>query len=325
MLRKQRKKKKQFAKTRAASDRFRLPPGSEPRADLPPGGSPQWHALVRPQNFAFYRGIDTLYKFRAFTSKKDESRLREIVEQHTVYFSPRDRLNDMFDMAVRHEIRGDKAKPATRRRVLRDLERLMREHTPPLTEADIQKQLDLTRTADLIDLERQATEQSRTRLAKEFPIFCLSSDNTRPAQWAYYAGDNTGVCIHFDSRIQSRSPFAFARMVEYQEKRPSLPIPLTLDHNEVARRVALIKHLDWQHEREYRVLGHSDIGINFTSYDGRRGEFAAPLILGITVGNRMKRKKVDVVRKMASEHTPQIPVFRANPRPDTFNCSIDPL
>jgi hypothetical protein len=324
-VRKRKKKKKQSGMVGQTGGRFRLPPGSEPRADLPAWGSRKWQAVVRPQNFAFYRGIDTLYKFRAFTSKKDESRVREIIEHHTVYFSPPDKLNDLFDMAVLHKITGDKTKPATRRRVLRDLERLMRQHTPALMENVIRKQLDCARTADLGALEQQASEQSQARLAREFPVFCLSSDNTRPAQWAYYAADNTGLCIHFDSRIQSRSPFAFARTVEYQDKRPSLPIPLVLDNTEVARRVALIKHTDWKHEREYRVLGHSGIEQNFKSFDGSKAEFAAPLILGITVGNRMSKERVAVIRKMASAHTPEIPLFRANPRRETFTCSIDPL
>ena len=266
-----------------------------------------------------------MFKFRAFTSKKDELRVREIVEQHTVYFSPRHKLNDMFDMAVRHEIMGDKTNPATRRRVLRDLERLMRQHTPPLAEEVIRQQLEYTRTADLVDLEHQASTQSQARLAKEFPVFCLSSDNTRPAQWAYYAGDNTGVCIHFDSRIQSSSPFAFARMVEYHNRRPFLPIPLSLNSNEVARRVALIKHTDWKHEREYRVLGHSDIGINFRSFDCKRAEFSAQLIVGMTIGNRMNKRKEKILRQIASAHSPEIPLFRVNPRASTFACSIDPL
>ena len=304
---------------------FPLPPGAEPRSDLPEWGSDAWHAVVAPQNYAFYEGIDTLYKYRAFATDEDERRVREILERNTVYFAARDRLNDTFDMAVRHEITGDRNDPTTRERVLGDLERLMRAHRPPLPEEQIRAGLDRTRCADLAELEGQATEQSRARLAKEFPIFCLASDIQRPAQWAYYAGDNTGLCIHFDARLESRSPFAFARRVEYQEARPALPIPLDIDSLEVARRVALIKHSDWDHEREYRLLAHPEIDLNLLEFDGSRGRFAGDLMVGITVGHRMEVAKVEQVRQLAQAHDPPIQLFRANPRPDTFSYSIDPI
>ena len=89
--------------------------------------------------------------------------------------------------------------------------------------------------------------------------------------------------------------------------------------------MALIKHTDWQHEREYRVLGSVDTGISFKSYDGRKAEFDAALIVGITVGTRMDTSTLDMVRSVAAAHVPPIPLFRANPRPDAFRCSIDPL
>jgi Protein of unknown function (DUF2971) len=218
-------------------------------------------------------------------------------------------------------ITGDKSKPATRRLVVQDAERLMRAQSPPIPEPEIQQHLDYLRTVDLTEIERQATEASGANLAKEFPVFCLSANNTHPAQWAYYAADNTGVCIHFDCRLLSRSPFAFAREVEYQDARPAVPIPMTLSDTELARRVALIKHTNWQHEREYRVLGHTDIRINFKSYDGRKAEFDGALIVGITVGTRMEPTKVDLVRSVAAAHAPPIPLFRANPRPDTLGLA----
>ena len=319
------KKNKRARAAGRAGKRFPLPTGTVVLPGYPPWESPAWHTAVRPQNFAFYRGVDTLYKFRALTSPTDVARFRQIIEGNTVYFAPRDTLNDVFDMAIRHVIIGDKSKPPTRARVLRDAERLMRAHAPPIPEPEIQHQLEFFRTVDLTEIERQATEASRANLAKDFPVFCLSADNTHPAQWAYYAADNTGVCIHFDCRLLSSSPFAFARKVEYREARPAVPIPMTLSGTEVARRVALIKHTDWQHEREYRVLGHTDIGINFKSFDGRRAEFDGALIVGITVGVRMEPTQVDLVRRIAAAHVPPIPLFRANPRPDTFTCSIDPL
>jgi hypothetical protein len=292
---------------------------------MPDWGSRKWHALVKPQNFAFYRGIETLYKFRTFSSKKDERRLREILEEHTVHFSRPDKLNDLFDMAIRHKITRAANDASTRRRLVRDLKRLMREHVPALSEKLIEEKLAYTRTAKFEEIERQVSEQSRNRLAAEFPVFCLSSDNRRPAQWAYYAADCSGVCIHFDARLESKSPFAFARMVEYQIRRPFVPIPMTLNGTELAKRIALIKHTDWKHEREYRVLGHTDIGVNFRSFDGNSAQFGPALITGITVGVRMPAKKIAIIRRLAKQHAPEIPIFRANPKRDSFTCSIDPL
>ena len=132
------------------------------------------------------------------------------------------------------------------------------------------------------------------------------------------------MCIHFDARLAAASPFAFSRRVEYREERPFIPIPLDLSGTEVARRVALTKHTDWDHEREYRLLGHSQIELNL-KFDGRRGRFNGNCIVGVTVGHLMPSESMALVRELACAHDPPIPIFRANPRLDSFSYSIDQL
>jgi hypothetical protein len=51
---------------------------------LPDWGSEAWHAAVAPQHYAFYEGIEALYKYRAFATDEDERRVREILKRNTV-------------------------------------------------------------------------------------------------------------------------------------------------------------------------------------------------------------------------------------------------
>ena len=279
---------------------------------------------MRPYHYAFQESVDTLYKFRPFRTKTDDRRLREIVEDSTIYFARRSQLNDPFDMAVRHEVRGDKNNPATRARIVADGERLLRQRRPRLPENLIREKLQELQVIPFDELERGATEDSRLMLDRDYPVFCLSAENRRPAQWAYYAGQSTGVCIHFDSRLSRHSPFALARRVQYREERLPLPIPLRISQHEVARRVGLIKHRDWQHEREYRLLSYPGIDLDL-EFHGQRAVFAPYLIVGITVGHLMPKKRVRAVCNIAFRHKPPIPAYRANPKADEFRFSIDPI
>jgi Cytochrome P450 len=56
---------------------------------------------AKEYNYAFADGIDTLYKFKAFSTPFDERVVYEILVDHTLYFARADQLNDDTEMKIR--------------------------------------------------------------------------------------------------------------------------------------------------------------------------------------------------------------------------------
>jgi len=285
------------------------------RAALEPGRDSRELVLeagvdIRGLNYAFKAGIHTLYKFKPFLTARDEAHVREILVDNKIYFARADELKDKTELQIRHEIWGDKADPETRRRVVADSERLMRAEVPTIPENSI-----------------QASRTSNESLRREFPVFSMAIRNTEPLHWKEYAGDSTGLCIHFDATSYDAasvdSPFSVARLVEYMPARPPIPIPLNIEGTEVARRIALTKPLSYVGEIEYRLVvckGYS-AGIEIV---GQKGKFGARHIVGVTIGERMSDMQIAKVAAMAQHRDPAIPLSIARETPTGIRISPFP-
>jgi predicted ATP-binding protein involved in virulence len=99
---------------------------------------------AKQYSYAFADGIQTLYKFKAFSTSFDEQVVREILIDHTIYFARADQLNDDTEMKIRHAIDGDPHDPQVCARVIKHSERLMRAHRPRLSEEVIAAEIGVT-------------------------------------------------------------------------------------------------------------------------------------------------------------------------------------
>jgi hypothetical protein len=266
---------------------------------------------AKQYNYAFADGIKTLYKFKAFSTSFDEDVVREILVDHTIYFARADQLNDETEMKIRHEIDGDPDDPTLRARIIKHTEQLMRAHTPPLSEEVIAAEIGNLATADFALMAADATARSRETLIRDFLIFSMAIRNTEPLHWKEYAGDWTGLCVHFNSAAGFSSPFAYARKVEYAAERLPIPVPINISPTELARRVGLTKPLKYSGEIEYRLVVCQGYEACIT-ITGQKGVFDWRHITGVTIGERMPPGQLEKLKRLVAARRPAIPLFVAS-------------
>jgi hypothetical protein len=80
-----------------------------------------------------------------------------------------------------------------------------------------------------------------------------------------------------------------ARRVVYSEVRQPILVPIHYNNDDdVADRMVFAKAQDWQHEEEYRIVGHENmVGDEFPLVEGRYVEFPANTLTGITFGSKI--------------------------------------
>jgi hypothetical protein len=103
---------------------------------------------------------------------------------------------------------------------------------------------------------KDADEQSRlndtiTEVGKHTGAVCFSADWQDPVLWSHYADKHRGIALGFDV-----SNDAYLLAVKYQTDRVEFPaLPLT---GEIVDRVFGTKFLNWQYEREWRLVVELD-------------------------------------------------------------------
>lgn len=252
--------------------------------------------------FAAQNGKTTLYKFRSYQTPQDEW-VRQIIEDHRIYFARASQLNDPFDMSPLVE-------QFTRETIVAEAERYL-SGQPGMTTAERNRRLEYFRTCDLDAHAAKVTAKQRTRIEDDYSVFSLAGNRDHPMLWSHYADGHTGLCVHF--RADADSFFGGSLRVIYDGKRALLPINQDVSDAEVFNRAVLHKGKFWSYEEEYRVLrcpdiDYSDIGIR---YDGQHAFFPSSLVTGITVGIRMPPSNVEAVLRLAAAHTPRLTVWRA--------------
>jgi len=264
------------------------------------------------------RGVNTLYKFRPFSSELHRQRVREILVEHKVYFSRRSQLNDPFDLTPVFDFAMDRTK------LMQDAERAWKRRLPPPTENELRNLRSVLATQDLNKLAAAGSARALERIEKDYWVFSLAGNRDHPMLWSHYAEGHTGLCIHFAA--DGNSPFGAAQQVWYKSKRPVVPVPILIPEEEAAARVTLIKGEFWRYEQEYRFIRYpntffEDIGLRF---DGQHAFYLRRLLTGVTLGARMAQPRIDEVLALAAAHNPPVPVWKAIEQ-RTFKFRFEPL
>lgn len=254
--------------------------------------------------YAARSGKTTLYKFRSYRTDKEREWVRQIVEDHKVYFSRASQINDPFDMSPQLE-------EFTREELLAAADRHFLSQ-PKLTEQERFERRNYLATCDLSQHAANVVAGMRKRIEDGFFVFSLAGNRNHPMLWSHYAFGHTGLCVHF--RADESTIFGASMGVIYDGKRARIPVDVrSVSMGEIFNRSVLHKGEFWSYEEEYRLLrlpntDYSDVPIRF---DGQHAYFPSSVLSGITVGVRMSGSEVDDVLKMAARHTPPLRVWRA--------------
>lgn len=108
--------------------------------------------------------------------------------------------------------------------------------------------------------------------------------------------------------------------------RPLLPVDLgRLSEREIFVRAVLQKGTFWRYEDEFRFLrlpGPGDWHPLPIYFEGQHAHFPAAFLSGITLGARMPPAESQALIRIARNHKPQLPVWRAV-ETDTFDFAFE--
>jgi hypothetical protein len=261
---------------------------------------------------AYEHGVAELYKFRCYGSAQECERVRQILKEHRVYFSRASQLNDEDDLRPRIRFRRAATDAESRAILLADAERVWSRRPVPHSAEELARFRTRLATIPLEQLECEGMLRAHRRLEENYPIFSLARTRDYVDMWKRYAGDGTGLCIHF--RADDQSPFGLAQRVSYGATLPELLVPFdpSVPEEEFAHLAVMTKLLKWQVEDEYRLIRYPDV--DFTPiglrFDGQFGYFPGRCLAGITVGLAMPTPQVEEILEMAEAHDPPLPVWR---------------
>jgi hypothetical protein len=250
-------------------------------------------------------GKPELFKFRAYTTPAEVSRVREIIQRHKIFFAKRSQLNDPYDLAPAIELGGSLADPAFHKDLVADATKQLASNGVDSTE--IVRRVALMEKQGFSSISTDGQAAVLKRLEDQYPVFSLAGQRDHPLMWAHYANGHSGLCIHF--RGDGNSYFGTAQEVGYHLERAVIHAPIALDEDELIAKAVLWKGVCWAHEEEFRLIKYPDVdlsgaGVNF---DGQVCQFDPNLLSGISVGE---------VKCLAKEHSPSLPVWQANLRND---------
>jgi len=155
-------------------------------------------------------------------------------------------------------------------------------------------------------------------------ISCFSEEHDNMLMWSHYADGHKGFCLEFDT---SHEPFTKMHKVKYSEGIPEIDAAKvwnrTENNMEAINGYLLSKHIDWQYEREWRVL-HTEKTTSF--------RYNSSALIGIYFGTKIDFTDLEIVATVIRSQNPKCRFyemdklsgkFKVVPREVTYNTFIE--
>lgn len=149
------------------------------------------------------------------------------------------------------------------------------------------------------------------QLISMLKILCLSDDPLSRPLWGHYADSYRGAVLEFRAVEALDSPFKIARRVTYSQEAPRLvtedEVALVLsgesDLSELSAidRFVFVKHVDWQWEREWRLV--SGLG-RHPDQETEDVPFAEMELAAVLIGPRATSRFRDEVLNLVAQNYP---------------------
>ena len=162
---------------------------------------------------------------------------------------------------------------------------------------------------------------------RSFGVVSLSDNKCSRPMWSYYAKDNTGFMVCFDTLEQSENVRILNGIeyskVKYSNKRPSLPIdePDNIYHQVIDD--YYMKDDSWEHEKEFRaIVKLSDFPAKMTDAKGfpihclnAPPEAICYIVLGCRASDALERR----ILFWIEQNAPNVSLYKAQPYPDIYD------
>ena len=165
-------------------------------------------------------------------------------------------------------------------------------------------------------LLRQSVEEELL-LNYDKGAFSLAESADSPLMWSHYGDEHRGLCMGYSVPLRAANDI---HMIEYGGSRliGASSVAAMLDGDEAARNavdsaVLLRKAVDWQYEKEWRLLA-------------RKGVQKSPLKLEeVVFGMRCQISVKYMIMRALEDREPKIRFYEIRPRSDSFILDICPL
>jgi len=244
--------------------------------------------------------IKVLFKYgklNEFTEK--------IFTHNEIYFSSPDEFNDPFDSKV-HFI-CDNTKQGRKY--------FFHKYFPKIYPRQSKKEI-LARVKRIITerkdevMVRETLRLSREGLRKKLGICCFTEKRDNILMWAHYAKEHTGFCLEFDV---NNDFFTRTLKVQYDAIWPELDVMKLDSPGEVGKKL-FIKAVDWQYEKEWRIIDH-------TKGPGIQN-FPEEALIGVILGCRMSEEDKENVFKWCRKRNHPPTFYEAKEKQKEFGLDI---
>lgn len=260
----------------------------------------------------------SLYKYRSLSGKENENRIKEIFEDHKVWFSKHEDFNDPFEF---HFILSFDASTYEK---IEAYARILQKRDSNLT-SDFAK---AKATSDILSMGKKGLrkwEENRLKAIKEFlnkeiGVFSLTEHKDNILMWSHYADKHKGICIEFSPTVDNEHVdfFSQAQKVVYPEKNdfPTINFYMT-DTLELPKRSVLTKAIHWKYEGEWRIL-------DVKKGPGKKS-IPEGIISSVILGCRIRDDDRKLVIELAYAYPSSVAVFESHIKPGYYELEFSKI
>jgi hypothetical protein len=224
------------------------------------------------------------------------------LKNNELYFSFPSEFNDPFDTKIEVEPKGEK----------HDWRSYLQEMEFDIPQEYIERILNLFKDYNYnIEEIPDVNKEDYFNFSKEIVILCLSEINNNILMWSHYSDNHEGVCLGFETTFISDSiglefndrfqfhpaakkGFLPSFRVNYKQEKPAPYNPLKDDKRKLFE-FAKTKYLDWQYERERRIIYmHNDIRKQIINF---KKEILSEIIFGL----KTSQEDIDRIKEIVYE------------------------
>jgi hypothetical protein len=238
------------------------------------------------------------------------SRAEQIMRDLQFYFTPTEKLNDLYEFNVLSLFTED---PESKYRV--SAKRLMAEGWSD----DFAEALDLAKTTlsadDVASGYSFFMEQLQPKLLavrKHSGVTCFSSERNNQRMWGTYGDSHAGAVIEFSTSPKlSRFAKHLMSVIYTDSKLPICPSELMTEKGTLNQQMLTlflgVKHIHWRDEMEWRLLLLADAP---QRAEDRVASFERSALTRVFIGPRISPEQEGTLRATAARHEMPVPVFK---------------
>lgn len=258
---------------------------------------------------------DRLYKFKYW-----DKNTSDLLKNNIVFFSSAKFFNDPFDSTI--PIRFDKG---SRKETLKNIDDTLKSEYPKMSRNDRRKmapKIMKEKLGDKDHIRKQKEYQSNLKYDR-FGIYSLTESKDSIVMWSHYTKSHTGICIGFDTQkllefrdtiFDKTKDIIYLYKVLYQEEYPFLS-RYKMNEDEALIKSLIIKSIQWEYEKEWRMILIGDTEKAITLDEG--------IITEVILGCRMSENHIDEIKKALEQRNKKVELLQAKMMDEYFGLTFE--